>query len=67
MKAEWVTWKDMGSRNYGTKLAMISGPGSRGCTQVLGFFWFVCLFGFVAHTVIPGIVLLKKNKQQQMR
>lgn len=43
MKAEWVTWKDMGSRNYGTKLAMISGPGSRGCTQVLGFF-LVCLF-----------------------
>lgn len=36
-RAEWVTWRDLESENYGTNLTVISGPESTGCTQVFCF------------------------------
>lgn len=60
MRAEWVIWRDTGSKNYGANLTVISGPEHTGCTQV---FLFCCLFGFfLDHTVLPGTGLLKKSK-----
>lgn len=60
MRAEWVTWREMGSKSDGANLTVIPGPERAGCTQV---YLFCYLFGFfLDHTVLPGTGLFKKSK-----
>ena len=55
-----MTWRDMGSKNYGANLTVISGPKHTGYTQV---FLFRCLFGFFWTTwYYLETGLLKKSK-----
>lgn len=52
----WGWEREMGNKSQEIKLITLSGPESRGCTQVLCFGFFVC---FLVHTVFIGTMLLK--------
>ena len=47
-----MTWRDMGSKNYGANLTVISGPKHTGYTQV--FFVSLFVWVFLDHMVLPG-------------